>query len=97
MTECFYNKFHPTLPQCNKEGRPLPETFLKTGNGTDFWTWCVEHSQPFTRDPEPVAADKSSGDVDEIELGHLPLCRYLTNGGPCNCGLRRPNPTEGSR
>ena len=51
MTECFYNKFHPTLPQCKHEGRPLPEGFFKTGNGTDSWTWCEAHSKPFTRDP----------------------------------------------
>ena len=50
MTECFYNKFHPTLPQCKNEGRLLVEC-LKTGNGTDHWTWCEQHSAPFTRDP----------------------------------------------
>ena len=52
MTECFYNKFHPTLPQCKNEGKELGPEFLKTGYGTDTWTWCEKHSSPFTRDAE---------------------------------------------
>ena len=56
MTECFYNKWHPTLPQCKSEGEPLGKEFFKTGNGTDSWTWCKKHQQPFRRDPEPKAA-----------------------------------------
>jgi hypothetical protein len=59
MNECFYNKFHPTLPQCRNEGKSLPKgEFLQTGNGTDTWTWCAEHSAPFTRDSvERLGAD----------------------------------------
>ena len=63
MVECFYNKFHPSLPQCKNEGKPLPMgRFLSTGNGTDSWTWCVAHSKPFVRDlpPNPAAQESAS-------------------------------------
>lgn len=45
-----------------------------------------------TADQPAVARD----DLDGFELGHLPLCRYLTNGGPCNCGRPADN-SESSR
>jgi hypothetical protein len=42
--ECYYNKFHPTKPQC-----PETDVYLSpnmTGTFVDDWTWCAKHLPP---------------------------------------------------
>jgi len=46
MSECYFNKYHTTLPQCPAtEVKTRPEWGRpKTGNVTDSWTWCAQHA-----------------------------------------------------